>query len=370
VHEVFISYSKQDHGRVERLVRALEAEGWSVYWDRKLLAGEAWHEEIARELAGAQCVIVAWSAQSAASNWVRDEATQAHARGALVPVLIEAVPIPLGFGQIHTIPVIGADGGLIAESLPILFASVRRLADAPRGGPAPGPIPVAAPASSTVAAPPPPAVRTRVGFSRLLFPLVLPLLTVATLMAFALALYEKDVALAWLAVAVGSGVTALSYRRLSRPWIDRTTFSAELVSAMAIPASAVVLATAVLYLGPVMWRTTYALIAGAAGAGLALAAVTRGWTVRTQPTPRVAGYAATAAVVWFATAFFVATHAVDTLKTHYASPSSYQWLHAAFLEDLGSGGWQADTLMLLWLSAALMTAIVGRALRAGLVHGD
>ncbi len=39
--DIFLSYSSKDKDRVRPLVLALEREGWSVWWDRKTLAGES-----------------------------------------------------------------------------------------------------------------------------------------------------------------------------------------------------------------------------------------------------------------------------------------------------------------------------------------
>jgi adenylate cyclase len=38
--DVFVSYSRQDKARVAPLVEALEAEGWSVWWDPAIAPGE------------------------------------------------------------------------------------------------------------------------------------------------------------------------------------------------------------------------------------------------------------------------------------------------------------------------------------------
>ena len=54
-----------------------------------------------RELAAARCVIVLWSKDSCVSLWVLEEATDGRERGALIPVLIEAVRPPLGFRSIQ-----------------------------------------------------------------------------------------------------------------------------------------------------------------------------------------------------------------------------------------------------------------------------
>jgi len=370
-HDIFISYSKHDRARVERMVAALEGEGWTVYWDQRLVAGDAWHTQLAAALASARCVIVAWSTKSVASNWVRDEATQALQRGVLVPVLIEPVAIPLGFGQVHTIAVMDAAGNLLPDAVPDLCAGVRRhLGPGPTAG-APATRPIAtAPAAASPAPPVPPRKPGRI--ARPLFPIVLPILTVATMLAYVYNL--EDLALAWLLAALGAGVAASVYRTMARAWIDRFRFSASLLSAMSIPAATVLAIIVALYLGPVMFRFLYGLLAGVLGAALAVAAVTQWWTIKTQPMTRVAGYAATAGGAWFAAAFGVSTLVVDEVARYFANASRLTglfeyWhgiLNAAFLGDLRRVSTDFDVMLL--LAGAVMAAIIGRALRAGLVH--
>jgi hypothetical protein len=33
--DIFLSYAREDQSRVGPLVRALEGQGWSVFWDRR-----------------------------------------------------------------------------------------------------------------------------------------------------------------------------------------------------------------------------------------------------------------------------------------------------------------------------------------------
>ncbi len=75
--DIFISYARADRARVEKLALTLEAEGHSVWWDRQIVGGAEFSEEIEKELAAAKAVIVAWSAESIKSRWVKDEAVTA-----------------------------------------------------------------------------------------------------------------------------------------------------------------------------------------------------------------------------------------------------------------------------------------------------
>jgi hypothetical protein len=102
---IFVSYKREDEARVGRLVRALERSGHAVWWDRGLGGGENWRQQIQGALEGAGCVVVVWSQESVgpAADFVRDEAAHAKRRGVLVPVLLDRVPLPLGFGELQTI---------------------------------------------------------------------------------------------------------------------------------------------------------------------------------------------------------------------------------------------------------------------------
>lgn len=103
--QVFVSYKNEDMDRVGRLVGALERHGLSVWWDCALPGGEQWRAGIETELANAQCVVVVWTHGSVGpdSHFVRDEARRAMMRGILVPVRLDRVDPPLGFGELQAI---------------------------------------------------------------------------------------------------------------------------------------------------------------------------------------------------------------------------------------------------------------------------
>ena len=95
--EIFISYASENRQRARGLAEALGARGWSVWWDREIPLGKSFDEVIEKALGEAKCVIVLWSAVSVASEWVRNEASEAKRRGILIPVFIEPVDAPLAF---------------------------------------------------------------------------------------------------------------------------------------------------------------------------------------------------------------------------------------------------------------------------------
>ena len=110
--DVFLSYKAEDRARLKPLVEALEAEGFTVWWDAQIGGGTNWHEDIEQHLDAAKCVLVAWSKRSVGhdGHFVRDEARRAQRRDAYVPVCLDPVDPPLGFGEIQALPLKGWKG--------------------------------------------------------------------------------------------------------------------------------------------------------------------------------------------------------------------------------------------------------------------
>ena len=100
--DVFVSYASADREKVAQLVQRLEQLGFSVWWDRDIAHGQNFHRVIEQALDQAKCAIVVWSQQSIGSEWVVNEASSAHKRHVLVPVLIEAVEPPLAFRHLQS----------------------------------------------------------------------------------------------------------------------------------------------------------------------------------------------------------------------------------------------------------------------------
>ncbi len=108
--DVFISYANEDRERAHQLANAFEARGWSVWWDRKIIAGQTFDLAIERELDTAKSVVVLWSKDSVASEWVKNEASRAVERGVLVPAIIDETRLPLEFRRRQTADLIGWTG--------------------------------------------------------------------------------------------------------------------------------------------------------------------------------------------------------------------------------------------------------------------
>jgi adenylate cyclase len=100
--DIFVSYSRSDRGRVAPLVAALEAHGWSVWWDPEITPGDEFDALIGAELEAARAVIVVWTPLSVESRWVKGEARDAADRGMLVPVRFDSARLPIDVRAIHT----------------------------------------------------------------------------------------------------------------------------------------------------------------------------------------------------------------------------------------------------------------------------
>ena len=94
------------------LVEALEAEGLSIWWDAHIGGGTNWRRDIEEHLNAAKCVLVVWTRRSVgpAGEFVRDEAGQAKKMGTYLPVLFDAVELPLGFREVQAISLKGWHG--------------------------------------------------------------------------------------------------------------------------------------------------------------------------------------------------------------------------------------------------------------------
>lgn len=100
--DLFLSYAREDRACAEKLAGALTRRGWTVWWDRNIQVGRSFSEVIECELDQARCVLVLWSRASVRSEWVQCEASEAAAKGRLVPIRIEDVRPPLEFRRLQT----------------------------------------------------------------------------------------------------------------------------------------------------------------------------------------------------------------------------------------------------------------------------
>jgi hypothetical protein len=108
--DVFLSYAHRNKRRVAPIPDGLEHAGLSVWWDRRLKAGDDFARVIEHELGDARCVVVVWSQAARDSLWVRAEATEALDEGKLVPIRLDNVKPPLPFNILDTIDMSGWGG--------------------------------------------------------------------------------------------------------------------------------------------------------------------------------------------------------------------------------------------------------------------
>jgi hypothetical protein len=99
--DIFLSYASADRERIQPLIQALTQHGWTVWWDRRIPPGRVYAQVIHEALSDARCVIVVWSRAAVVSDWVGEEADEGRKRGILVPVAIDHVVPPFGFGRIE-----------------------------------------------------------------------------------------------------------------------------------------------------------------------------------------------------------------------------------------------------------------------------
>ena len=129
--DIFISYSSNDRPWVERFARALEAHGWSVWWDRDISTGGLFNAEIRRELSAATCAIVVWSEQSVEREWVQAEAAESKKQEKYLPIKITECELPLGFTQRTYQSLVDWDAGVEHAGFSRLLKDIERLVKSP-----------------------------------------------------------------------------------------------------------------------------------------------------------------------------------------------------------------------------------------------
>lgn len=125
--EVFLSYCREDQAVARHFAEGLEREGFSVWWDQELNAGEAFDQVTERALDEARAVMVLWSRKSVESRWVRAEATQASLKNNLVPVMIQPCRRPIMFELTQTAELLDWNGDLSDPRWRSLIDGLRRM---------------------------------------------------------------------------------------------------------------------------------------------------------------------------------------------------------------------------------------------------
>jgi formylglycine-generating enzyme required for sulfatase activity len=130
--DIFISYAHEDQARAKKLAKALEDQGWTIFWDTTIPAGSTWRATIDNALESATCVVVVWSKHSIKSHWVGEEAEDGQERKILIPVLPDNVKPPLGFRSIQAANLTNWDGDASSDAFRQLVYSIKGVIGPPK----------------------------------------------------------------------------------------------------------------------------------------------------------------------------------------------------------------------------------------------
>jgi len=156
--DVFLSYAREDLARAQQVASGLQANGLDVFWDSEIPPGATWADHIEMKLSQCKALVVLWSAESTKSQWVREEARMGRDKGVLIPVMIDNVPAPFGFGEVQAADLSTWNGEAEHPAWRRFVDAVRQFAASapapkPMGAPARAHAPTAAPAAEKKRAP-------------------------------------------------------------------------------------------------------------------------------------------------------------------------------------------------------------------------
>ena len=126
--DIFISYARPDEASADAVAKALASAGHEVWRDDQLPAHRPYAEVIEERLKAARAVVVLWSSQAAASQWVRAEADAARNAGTLIQATLDGSIPPLPFNQIQCADLSSWSGGSETPGWRKLVESVAALA--------------------------------------------------------------------------------------------------------------------------------------------------------------------------------------------------------------------------------------------------
>jgi adenylate cyclase len=140
--DIFISYARSTERDAKRIGEALRALGYGVWRDDEIPAHRAYADVISERLRAAKAVLVVWSVEAAASEWVRSEAERARTERKLVQLNLDGAELPMPFDQIQCADLSGWSGEddhpgwrKVAASIGDLVGERARAAPAAKAGP-------------------------------------------------------------------------------------------------------------------------------------------------------------------------------------------------------------------------------------------
>lgn len=128
--QIFISYSRKDIAFARELAGDLEKAGYDVWWDlTDLRGGDDWPRVIPAAIESSQYVIVVLSPNSAISDWVAKEYTQAlDLRKKIIPIMLEPSRVPFA---LNTINYVNFASGDYVDNLNKLLAALEYTGEPP-----------------------------------------------------------------------------------------------------------------------------------------------------------------------------------------------------------------------------------------------
>ena len=108
--DIFISYQRNDRAIAEALARDFKENGFSVWWDVQIYAGENYYNKILEAINEAKAVIVIWSKTAIELSWVLGEADEANNLGKLISTSVPDFDfkrhLPFQYRVLHCEPVV------------------------------------------------------------------------------------------------------------------------------------------------------------------------------------------------------------------------------------------------------------------------
>jgi formylglycine-generating enzyme required for sulfatase activity len=136
--DIFLSYASEDRSRAERLAEALQARGWSVWWNWGWSIPVAFSRVVEQALKDAKCMVVLWSRHSLVNDWLLTKAAEAQRRGVLISVRLDnLVVVPQEFGRLQIVSLVEWQSGEPHAGFDRLVDEIARVLGAQRSEKAP-----------------------------------------------------------------------------------------------------------------------------------------------------------------------------------------------------------------------------------------
>ena len=117
--DVFISYSRLDHDRVQPIADRLSSLGYTIWWDKHLRTGQGFVDEIERQLDAAAAVLAVWSIHARNSTFVYAEASRALDDNKFLQLRLDEARLPAPFEALQVADMSGgkSEWGTLEDAL-------------------------------------------------------------------------------------------------------------------------------------------------------------------------------------------------------------------------------------------------------------